>query len=427
MRIYPSLGTYFRAPTCSVKSAQATAGKNLFATRLRPNKPPTIAPTTHLNAGGPPYGGARHFAHSIRFKSMTWDKKSSAPLRKKLLKWFDGHQRDLPWRKNKTPYRIWISEIMLQQTQVATVIDYYLRFMKRFPNVRKLAAADQADVLKLWEGLGYYRRARQLHAAAIEIVQDRDGVFPETFEEVLSLPGIGPYTAGAILSISQDQRLPILEGNTIRLYARLLGLRSDPRTTANQKVLWEFAETILPRLRCGDFNQSLMELGNQICKPKQPLCDQCPIVSLCPTFVQGLQDVIPAKGKKVIYENLREAVVLLRRTIRGQQKWLVRVCASDERWAGLWDFPRYKFDDASKIETLAQQLKAKTGLGATLVPHGRPIKHAVTRYRIELHCFEGTEISGRLKKQTTETRWVTREQLNELPMSVTGRKIVERL
>ena len=375
----------------------------------------------------PFYSGARHFAHSIRLKSMTWDKKSSAALRKKLLKWFDGHQRDLPWRKNKTPYRIWVSEIMLQQTQVATVIDYYLRFIKRFPNVKKLATADQADVLKLWEGLGYYRRARQLHAAAIEIVENRGGVFPETFDEVLSLPGIGRYTAGAILSISQDQRLPILEGNTIRLYARLLGMMSDPRTTANQKVLWEFAETILPRLRCGDFNQSLMELGNQICKPKQPLCDQCPIVSLCPTFVNRWQDVIPAKGKKVIYEDLREAVVLLCKTVRGRQKWLVRICGADERWAGLWDFPRYRFDGESEIETLAQQLKAQTGIVANLEPRGRPIKHAVTRYRIELHCFAATEVSGRLKKQTTETRWMTREQLDELPMSVTGRKIVARL
>ena len=314
---------------------------------------------------------------------------------------------------------------MLQQTQVATVIDYYLRFMKQFPTVKKLAAADQSEVLKLWEGLGYYRRARQLHAAAIEIVENHGGVFPETFDDVLSLPGIGRYTAGAILSIANDQRLPILEGNTIRLFARLLGMKSDPRTTANQKVLWEFAETILPRLRCGDFNQSLMEVGNQICKPKQPLCDRCPIASLCPTFVKGWQEIIPAKGKKVIYEDLREAVVLVSKTVRGQQKWLVRVCGPDERWIGLWDFPRYKFDGKSEIESLADQLKLKTGLVATLQSLGRPIKHAVTKYRIELHCFEAAKVTGRLKKQSTETQWATLEQLKELPMSTTGRKIVD--
>ena len=151
------------------------------------------------------------------------DQKSVTYLRRSLLKWFDAHQRDLPWRKNRTPYRIWVSEIMLQQTQVATVIDYYNRFMKRFPRVSDLAAADQAEVLKLWEGLGYYRRARQLHSAAIQIVEQHDGRFPETYEEVLALPGIGRYTAGAILSIALDQRLPILEGNTIRLVRSTVG------------------------------------------------------------------------------------------------------------------------------------------------------------------------------------------------------------
>ena len=354
---------------------------------------------------------------------MAWDNDDSKVLRRKLLRWFDQHQRDLPWRKNKTPYRIWVSEIMLQQTQVATVIDYYLRFMKQFPSVKKLASAEQEDVLKLWEGLGYYRRARQMHAAAKQIVNQHGGIFPETFDEVLALPGVGRYTAGAILSIACDQRQPILEGNTIRLYARLLGMKSDPRSTANQKVLWEFAETILPRKRCGDFNQSLMEVGNQICKPKQPLCDQCPIINVCPTFKNSWQETIPASGKKVVYTNLKEAVILVSKVVKKQRRWLVRVCGPEERWAGLWDFPRYSMP----AETLPTQLKQQTGLSATLVPYGRLIKHAVTRYRIELHCFEATEFSGRLKKQDTETVWASLEQLKELPMSTTGRKIVNRL
>ena len=182
-------------------------------------------------------------------------------LQKRLLAWFDENQRELPWRKNKTPYRIWVSEIMLQQTQVATVIDYYLRFMKQFPTVKKLAAADEADVLKLWEGLGYYRRARQLHAAARLVVENHKGRFPETFDEVLALPGIGRYTAGAILSISKDEQLPILEGNTIRLFARLMEMKADPKTGPNQKALWEFSESLLPKKRCGDFNLSLIHIS----------------------------------------------------------------------------------------------------------------------------------------------------------------------
>lgn len=396
---------------------------------------------------------------------MNWDStntRANALLRRRLLAWFDRHQRDLPWRKNKTAYRIWVSEIMLQQTQVATVIDYYLRFVKRFPTVKKLAADDESEVLKLWEGLGYYRRARQLHAAAKVVVEQHRGVFPERYEDVIALPGIGRYTAGAILSISGDQKLPILEGNTIRLFARLLGMKSDPRTTENQRVLWQFAESILPSKRCGDFNQSLMEVGNQICKPQQPLCDACPLMSLCPTFANGWQKMIPAKSKKVVYQQVREAVVLVSKTSGKDRRWLIRICGPQQRWAGLWDFPRFSMDQhdlgdiggkkkertgsitlqrqrgaqnvegrsvdgRSVEERLAEKLKTEMGLAATLIPIGIPIKHAVTRFRIELHCFEATAVKGRLKKQATETQWATAEQLQSLPMSVTGRKIAGRL
>jgi len=358
------------------------------------------------------------------------DSKSKSILRRNLLKWFDANQRDLPWRKERTPYRVWVSEIMLQQTQVATVIAYYQRFMKRFPTVKKLAAADQSEVLKLWEGLGYYRRARQMHAAAIQVVEEHGGKFPTDFESVLALPGIGRYTAGAILSIALDQKLPILEGNTIRLYARLLKMKSDPRSSANQKVLWEFAESILPTKRAGDFNQALMELGSEVCKPRTWQCDACPIQRICPTFAKGLQATIPAKGKKIVYEDLHEAAILVSKKIGGQQKWLVRVCGSDERWTGLWDFPRYEIDH-QKSETeigddLALTLANNTGLKAKLNIVGKPIRHAVTKYRIRLSCFEATSVTGRLKKQTAETRWCTADELADLPMSITGRKLVVR-
>ncbi len=357
-------------------------------------------------------------------------------MQKPLLKWFDSYQRDLPWRKKKTRYRIWVSEIMLQQTQVATVVDYYRRFMKRFPTVKKLAAADQADVLKMWEGLGYYRRARQLHAAAQVIVENHGGRFPREFESVLALPGIGRYTAGAILSIADDQRLPILEGNTIRLFARLLEMRDDPRSTANQKRLWEFAESILPENRTGDFNQALMELGSLVCQPKNPRCESCPLSNDCPTFVKGLQTKIPATRKKIEYEEISEAVVLVQR----RSRFLVRQCAAGERWAGLWDFPRYAIDDkagdkthslAQVAQQLQQQLKLATGLNADISaasgPVGTRIKHTVTRYRITLDCFKATTVSGRLKQNGSAMSWVTPGQLSELPMSVTGRKIAQRI
>jgi len=358
------------------------------------------------------------------------DSKSVSLLRRNLLKWFDANQRDLPWRKRRTPYRIWVSEIMLQQTQVATVVTYYRRFMKRFPTVKKLAAADQSEVLKLWEGLGYYRRARQMHAAAIQVVEEHGGKFPTDFESVLALPGIGRYTAGAILSISLDQKLPILEGNTIRLYARLLEMKSDPRSSANQKVLWEFAESILPSKRPGDFNQALMELGSEICKPKTWRCEACPIQKICPTFIKGLQSAIPAKGKKIVYEDLYEAAILVSKKTGGQKKYLVRVCGPDERWTGLWDFPRYKIDHQKTEKEigndLGKTLTTRTGLRAKLAIVGKPMRHAVTKYRIRLSCFESTSVTGRLKKQVTETRWCSAKELADLPMSITGRKLVDR-
>ncbi|MCL4132307.1 UNVERIFIED_CONTAM: hypothetical protein GTU68_012897 [Idotea baltica] len=325
---------------------------------------------------------------------------------------------------------------MLQQTQVATVIDYYNRFMKRFPTVKKLAAADQAEVLKLWEGLGYYRRARQLHAAAQLVVELHRGKFPETFEEVLALPGIGRYTAGAILSISLDQQLPILEGNTIRLFARLMEMKSDPKSTANQKALWEFSESILPKKRCGDFNQSLMEVGNQLCTPKRPKCLICPIRDICTTAIKGLQEQIPVASKKMKYEDLHEAVVVVRR----KNKFLIRQCGPGERWENLWDFPRFEIEEkvakskvsqgdqlAAIVKQLTGNLQDLTGLQAALEPTSIRIKHAVTRYRITLDCFSAAAVTGRLKKGPTPTRWATLAEIADAPMSMTGRKIAEKL
>ena len=351
------------------------------------------------------------------------DAKWKSALRRKLLKWFDENQRDLPWRKNKTPYRIWVSEIMLQQTQVATVIDYYNRFIKQFPNVKKLAAAPESDVLKLWEGLGYYRRARQMHAAANVVMDQHGGKFPTEFDQVIALPGIGRYTAGAILSISSDQRTPILEGNTIRLFARLMTMKSDPRSTANQKALWDFSESLLPRKRCGDFNQALMELGSEVCSPKQPKCLLCPIKNLCPTYVQGLQREIPVAAKKMKYEDINEAVIVVQRN----GKYLLRECGPGERWAGLWDFPRYGLQKNASHTQLTSMLKQQTGLTVKLRPSNKQIKHAVTRFRITLDCFVADDIQGRLKKSSTRLKWMTNQEINEAPMSITGRKIAKTL
>ena len=353
-------------------------------------------------------------------------------FRRKLLNWFDRHQRELPWRRQDRradPYQVWVSEIMLQQTQVATVIDYFNRFVKRFPDVVSLAAADESELLKYWEGLGYYRRGRQMHRAARLIVEEHQGCFPTTFDEVLALPGIGRYTAGAILSISRDQAHPILEGNTIRLFARLLGMDSDPRSRENQERLWEFSGQILPRKRIGDFNQALMELGALVCKPKSPLCAGCPLASHCSAFLTGRQDQIPVAAVRAWTISLVETVAVVRR----RSKFLVKQCQPGERWAGLWDFPRFELAqkrmEPDKALTLTQlKLREELGLEVELEGLGAPLQHAVTRYRITLHRFQTVAVQGRLRAaQSTDWQWVTAKELAELPLNTTGRKVARQV
>ena len=191
---------------------------------------------------------------------------------------------------------------MLQQTQVSTVIPYFEKFTAAFPAIADLAKADEEKVLRMWEGLGYYRRARRLHKAAKQIVELHDGVFPTVLDEVDALPGVGRYTRGAVLSIAFDQRQPILEANTIRLHCRLLAYDVDPTTQKGQAPLWQFAEDVLPRTEIGLFNQALMELGGAICTPKAPKCLICPVASICSTRAQGLQESIPVAKKKMVYE-----------------------------------------------------------------------------------------------------------------------------
>ena len=234
-------------------------------------------------------------------------------LRRRLLAWYATHKRDLPWRRSRDPYRVWISEIMLQQTQVATVGNYFERFIRNFPDVRRLAAARETEVLREWEGLGYYRRARQLHAAAQQIVAEYGGQFPADASELQKLPGIGRYTAGAIASIAFDKRAPILEANTIRLLSRLIGFRGNPHSLSGQRPLWRVAEELLPQKRVADFNQALMELGSLVCTPSEPNCPACPVSTMCAANAAGLQTEIPPAKPRPVYAELHEAAVIVRK------------------------------------------------------------------------------------------------------------------
>lgn len=317
---------------------------------------------------------------------------------------------------------------MLQQTQVATVIPYFQRFVAEFPTVQTLAAAPEDRVLRLWEGLGYYRRARQLHAAAKVIVEKFGGQFPTSFDDVRSLPGIGRYTAGAILSIAFDSRLPILEANTVRLFSRLTAFRDDPHNNAGQAFLWDVAEQILPTKEVGLFNQALMELGSLLCTPREPQCDACPVKLLCPTRAHGLQNEIPRAKKKTQFEDVTEIAVVVRRG----NKVLVRRCAPTERWAGLWDFPRFPLspgEPGAKEEHSAAEMSrrttALTNVEIRIAERLTTIKHGVTRFRITLHCYAAEWQRGTISGD--DLQWLSPRDLEHLPLSVTGRKIARQL
>ena len=344
-------------------------------------------------------------------------------FRRRLSVWFKRCARDLPWRRTRDPYAIWISEIMLQQTQVATVESYFKRFLDRFPSISALAQADEQEVLRVWEGLGYYRRARQLHLAAKKIVEEHGGVFPREGESVRTLPGIGRYTAGAILSIAFDARAPVLEANTLRLHARLLGYQGDPASAEGNRLLWSMAEAVLAKRGSGQLNQALMELGSMVCLPRAPRCDECPVAAFCRTRALGLQAEIPRPKAKRPVERSFEAAVIVR---RGDRVLLIRR-PPGRRWAGLWDFPRFAIHGREPDDVRGELIAGvRQQAGVAIEPGDRllTIRHGVTRFRITLDCFEATYLSGSDGKSIPDCLcWLAPDEMETYPLSTTGRKI----
>ncbi len=339
--------------------------------------------------------------------------------------WYAKHARDLPWRRSRDPYRVWVSEVMLQQTTVAAVKPYFERFLAAFPSVETLAGADEQQVLRLWEGLGYYRRARGLHAAANQIVGELGGEFPRDVAGLMALPGVGRYTAGAIASIAFDIPAPILEANTIRLFARLVGYRHDPAKAAGQRLLWRTAEELLPRKDVARFNQALMELGALVCTPVEPRCGACPVAAHCAAFHQGLQAAIPVSAKPQAAVAVREAAVVVRRN----GSVLMRQCGDGERWAGLWDFPRFAVESGGPLfvrDELAAKVRELTGVAVQPGALLKTLRHTVTRFSITLDCYAAAYVAGRPRSsKSAAVSWVPEGKLAELPLSVTGRAIAE--
>ena len=341
---------------------------------------------------------------------------------------------------------------MLQQTTVVTVVPYYERFVAKFPDIKSLAAADVDEVLRLWEGLGYYSRARNLHKAALTIQQRHAGVFPRDADSLQALPGIGRYTAGAIASFAFEQPAPIVEANTERLYARLTGLTDDVRSTVSQRLLWDFAANIVPRKRPGDFNQALMDIGSQICRPQEPVCSQCPLSSDCEAFKLGRQHELPVRKPRTPVTAVEEVCIAIRRG----NKFLLRRRTENERWAGMWDFLRFEIDEAEckllaltnsgkrkkqkpssarslfatrnepLTDTLQQRIRDLAGAKVGAVVARTEFRYSVTRYRVRLTSFlcDGT-IAARSKVDGTQ--WFAARELASLPLSKTGRLVANWL
>ena len=343
-----------------------------------------------------------------------------------LLAWWDTGHADLPWRSAKDPYAIWMAEVMLQQTQITTVIPYYHRWMARFPTVEILAAASLDEVLKTWEGLGYYSRARNLHAAAQVVVTEYGGRLPEGVEELRKLKGIGRYTAGAIASIAYDRPVPVLDGNVIRVLSRLLDLEDDVTVTQTRNTLWQTAGTLVPIERPGAYNQALMELGQTVCVPAVPRCHLCPLSGYCLARARGTQLERPVRPprRKIPHYDVTAGVIW-----REDGHILIAQRPLDGLLGGLWEFPGGKQEPGETLaEALRREIGEELGIEITVDRYLVTIKHAYTHFRISLHAFHARHINGEPRNLAVAAHaWSTLEDLDRYAFAVTDLKIIEHL
>ena len=349
-------------------------------------------------------------------------------VRSSLIGWFRESARPLPWRRDRDPYRVLVSESMLVQTTVKAVVPHFERFTARFPDFESLAAADVEDVVKAWEGLGYYRRARQLHAAASRIARDFGGLMPDDPGVVRDLPGVGRYMAGAILSFAFDRPQPIVEANSERVIARLLALRGDTRTGAVRERIWQAAQRMVPPREAGRFNQALIELGALVCSPRRPACLVCPLTSYCRARGAGLEQAIPEPRVKAPPLAVVEACAIV------SQGGLVLVVqrGSGGLWERFWEFPTVHVEGAdpggrSSIGPvdLSSGLPLLTGVQARIGSSVRTIRYSVTKHRVELRAHEGEAVSGELRPGPglIDARWVDPRSLASLTMSSASRRL----
>lgn len=357
---------------------------------------------------------------------MKLEEKLKADFSARLLSWYKLNQRSLPWRLAGDPFKIWISEIMLQQTRVETVIPYYERFVQTFPDISHLAAAPLDKVLKLWEGLGYYARARNLHRGAKVIVAEMAGNFPATYEKLLSVPGIGPYTAAAVASIAFNEDRAVVDGNVERVLSRVLLIEDLPKGAEGKRKFALAAQQLLPLSRAGMFNQAMMELGAIICRPQRPECSRCPVQPLCRAYGE-LPDpaVLPAKTARKQKPHYDIAVGI----VWHGQKILIDKRPENGLLGGLWELPGGKMEPGETLsQCVEREIAGKFNVQVKARQMFKKVNHAYTHFRITLHAFQCDYLRGQLApEKAVEAKWVSPSDLKNYAFARSSKRIIEAL
>jgi A/G-specific adenine glycosylase len=357
--------------------------------------------------------------------SLPLSRSEIARLRRSLANWFRKSARELPWRQTRDPYRIWLSEVLLQQTRIETALPYYQRFVTAFPTVNELATAPLDRVLKLWEGLGYYGRARNLHQAARIIVNDLGGRFPDTKEELLRLPGVGRYTAGAVASIAFGRPAAAVDGNTKRVLARLFMLTGNVESAATTNRCWSFAEALVPPRNPGQFNQALMELGARVCTPSSPQCPACPVRRQCRAYAQGRQHTLPRRSKKLTVPHFEVVAAAIRRNGR----YLLCQRPATGMLAGLWEFPGGRIEGKeTHRRALTQHVRRQLGVTLRVGTLVGSVEHAYSHRTITLHLYRCESDSSRPRaSHHAHVRWMPRAHFDRYALATADRKLLDRL
>lgn len=351
-------------------------------------------------------------------------RRKKSPIRRQLLRWYRRNARDLPWRRTRNPYRVWVSEVLLQQTRIEAALPYYERFIRAFPTVGALAAAGESRVLKLWEGLGYYSRARNLLKAA-KILAAREGRLPQTAEEWQRLPGVGRYTANAIASIAFDQCAPVLDGNVKRVLTRLFNIRRNIDKPATMRLLWPVAEKLVPPRAPGDFNQAMMELGARICIPRAPRCDRCPLGRICEARALGRQTMLPIRrAKKPLphYHIVAAAILKNGRYLLGKRR-------SGDMLGGLWEFPGGKVEvGENHAQALAREIREELAIKIAIGPLVASVVHSFSHFKMTLHLYRCRHLCGKPQpRHHSEIAWVGSAQFKRYAFPAADRKLLRFL